>query len=110
MHTFGYDNYRLHHNGGFHGDIIVTVKDTDLEGRISSDNLLALVKTRLGNSDETSFNVGDIELPWEVVKSFVADRYVSRKLEELIEDLKEDQLIGLLPALLEIDKEVELPT
>lgn len=109
MHTFTYDSYRIHHNGGFDGDIIITYKPSDeewVDTKTTSEFILDLVKNnynRISNDFLVNFKGTDKEdkevifgVPFEVFVSFVADRYVRRGLESWLDSADEKDLIRLI--------------
>lgn len=113
MHTFSVDHWRIHHNGGFHGDILICLKINDtnyIEHRTTSDELLANVKrdwmTKSGLGEDFVVVLkaktddgkdAELGIPLDVLVSFVTDRFVRRGLEEWLEQASANDLMKLLP-------------
>ena len=78
MHTFApNDRIRIHHHGGFDGDIIIYDKKQDVEIRLDSSDLL----------------------------DFIASRYVIPQIEEILEREDSKILVFLVPILQKLLKD-----
>jgi hypothetical protein len=125
MHTFASGPYRFHHNGGFDGDIVITLVDTEAGGEKVS-RLTARVNSRVLLDALSAFRSGrgrpgivedlvilvpvileddsgdaaaalpiTLEMPRSVVADFVADRFVRRRLETWLESADTEQLLTI---------------
>lgn len=110
MHTFTAESgIRFHHNGDFDGDIIIVKKVTEsmgLDHRTTSNAILKLVRDNANQPNDHLIpfqgesNDGK-NVPFvvslEIIRAFVADRYISGTLTQWIESADDTFLLKLLP-------------
>jgi hypothetical protein len=118
MHTWATDDgWRLHHDGGFDGDVVINWKTSETtynQHRTTSEWVLKVVRRdwRPGYPDRQYLLAGstckgepvELAVPLSLLVSFVADRYVRRGLEEVLQGDDDDLLMRLLPAMDEVKK------
>ena len=115
MHTHATDDgWRIHHHGGFHGDVLVVFRRDETswdEFRTTSGHVLDLLRTHHHVAEmvldfPAATNDGRptrLCLPLSVLRDFVAHRYVLPRLLEWLDEAEATDLLKLLPFVLALD-------
>ncbi len=130
MHTFIHSpEFRIHHNAGFDGGILIVKKmgrNKWIECKTTSGAVLKLVKGMLrkykspdewngvmlvfkGERMPDAVRVGgdmageEVDVPLSCLVAFVADRYVRYRVENWLERIDDVGLIKLLPRVEQVD-------